>query len=281
MSWQAIVQALVLVVSARGDGAVPRPVHGPRVRSPRTTARHPATGSSSRSSGRSTGSAASTPGGSSAGTSTPSRWWRSASSRCSLLYAIYRLQGFLPFNPTDRPGVSPMGSFNAAISFVTNTNWQWFSGECQHQPPHEHVRQHRPELRVGRRRHGGRGRADPRHHPHRHPQPRQLLGRPGPHGAAHPAPAVPRVLGRADVAGRDPELQRRHRRRHDRPDPGRPGRHVDRDHRAVDPRWSASPRRRRSRNSARTVVASTTPTRRTRSAIRTASPTSCRSGRCC
>ncbi len=35
----------------------------------------------------------------------------------------------LPFNPTDRPGVSPMGSFNAAISFVTNTNWQWYSGE--------------------------------------------------------------------------------------------------------------------------------------------------------
>jgi K+-transporting ATPase ATPase A chain len=46
-----------------------------------------------------------------------------------LLYAMHRLQGVLPFNPTDRPGVSPMGSFNAAISFVTNTNWQWYSGE--------------------------------------------------------------------------------------------------------------------------------------------------------
>ena len=46
-----------------------------------------------------------------------------------LLYAIFRLQGVLPFNPTDRPGVSAMGSFNSAISFVTNTNWQWYSGE--------------------------------------------------------------------------------------------------------------------------------------------------------
>lgn len=45
------------------------------------------------------------------------------------LYALHRLQGSLPFNPTDRASVSPMGSFNAAISFVTNTNWQWYSGE--------------------------------------------------------------------------------------------------------------------------------------------------------
>jgi K+-transporting ATPase ATPase A chain len=45
------------------------------------------------------------------------------------LYALLRLQGSLPFNPTDRSGVSPMGSFNTAVSFVTNTNWQWYSGE--------------------------------------------------------------------------------------------------------------------------------------------------------
>jgi potassium-transporting ATPase potassium-binding subunit len=45
------------------------------------------------------------------------------------LYALLRLQGTLFFNPTDRAGLTPMGSFNAAISFVTNTNWQWFSGE--------------------------------------------------------------------------------------------------------------------------------------------------------
>ena len=46
-----------------------------------------------------------------------------------LLYGLQRLQGSLPFNPTDRVGVTPWGSWNAAVSFVTNTNWQWYSGE--------------------------------------------------------------------------------------------------------------------------------------------------------
>ncbi len=46
-----------------------------------------------------------------------------------VLYAVLRLQGSLPFNPTDRAGLSPMGAFNTAVSFVTNTNWQWYSGE--------------------------------------------------------------------------------------------------------------------------------------------------------
>jgi K+-transporting ATPase ATPase A chain len=46
-----------------------------------------------------------------------------------VLYALLRLQGSLPLNPTDRAGMSPMGAFNAAVSFTTNTNWQWFSGE--------------------------------------------------------------------------------------------------------------------------------------------------------
>ncbi|MGB8861943.1 MAG: potassium-transporting ATPase subunit KdpA [Ilumatobacteraceae bacterium] len=45
------------------------------------------------------------------------------------LYVLLRVQGSLPFNPTDRSGMSPAGAFNAAVSFTTNTNWQWFSGE--------------------------------------------------------------------------------------------------------------------------------------------------------
>ncbi len=44
-------------------------------------------------------------------------------------YLLLRLQGLLPLNPTDMAAVGEYGSFNAAISFVTNTNWQWFSGE--------------------------------------------------------------------------------------------------------------------------------------------------------
>jgi K+-transporting ATPase ATPase A chain len=46
-----------------------------------------------------------------------------------VVYVIQRVQGSLPFNPTDRPGVSPLGAFNTAVSFMTNTNWQWYGGE--------------------------------------------------------------------------------------------------------------------------------------------------------
>jgi len=44
-------------------------------------------------------------------------------------YLILRIQGALPLNPTDMAGVSEFGAFNAAVSFTTNTNWQWFSSE--------------------------------------------------------------------------------------------------------------------------------------------------------
>ncbi len=46
-----------------------------------------------------------------------------------LLYAILRLQGVLPMNPQNFPGVSPDLAFNTAIGFLTNTNWQSYSGE--------------------------------------------------------------------------------------------------------------------------------------------------------
>jgi K+-transporting ATPase ATPase A chain len=44
-------------------------------------------------------------------------------------YAIFRLQGHLPLNPQHLPGVTPALSWNTAVSFVTNTNWQSYSGE--------------------------------------------------------------------------------------------------------------------------------------------------------
>ncbi|MDX2036850.1 MAG: potassium-transporting ATPase subunit KdpA [Isosphaeraceae bacterium] len=44
-------------------------------------------------------------------------------------YAIQRFQGFLPLNDRSFPGVAPDSSFNTAVSFVTNTNWQGYSGE--------------------------------------------------------------------------------------------------------------------------------------------------------
>ena len=46
-----------------------------------------------------------------------------------LLYAILRTQGVLPLNPLHFAGMSPHLAFNTAISFVTNTNWQSYSGE--------------------------------------------------------------------------------------------------------------------------------------------------------
>ncbi len=46
-----------------------------------------------------------------------------------LLYALLRFQGVLPGNPNGFGGVDPTLSFNTAVSFVTNTNWQSYSGE--------------------------------------------------------------------------------------------------------------------------------------------------------
>ena len=46
-----------------------------------------------------------------------------------ILYALMRLQGVLPFNPQSMTAVAPDLSFNTAISFITNTNWQNYGGE--------------------------------------------------------------------------------------------------------------------------------------------------------
>ncbi len=46
-----------------------------------------------------------------------------------VLYGLLRLQGLLPFNPQGFGGLPPDLAFNTAVSFVTNTNWQNYSGE--------------------------------------------------------------------------------------------------------------------------------------------------------
>ncbi|MCZ8080124.1 MAG: potassium-transporting ATPase subunit KdpA [Rhodobacteraceae bacterium] len=48
-----------------------------------------------------------------------------------LLYTILRVQGALPLNPDGITGMAPDLAFNTAISFVTNTNWQAYTGEAQ------------------------------------------------------------------------------------------------------------------------------------------------------
>jgi K+-transporting ATPase ATPase A chain len=45
------------------------------------------------------------------------------------LYAILRLQFYLPLNPQGFAGMAPDLAFNTAVSFVTNTNWQSYGGE--------------------------------------------------------------------------------------------------------------------------------------------------------
>ncbi|GAB3403052.1 potassium-transporting ATPase subunit KdpA [Massilia agilis] len=45
------------------------------------------------------------------------------------VYALQRIQQWLPLNPQGLANVSPDSSFNTAVSFVTNTNWQGYSGE--------------------------------------------------------------------------------------------------------------------------------------------------------
>src|SRR5579871_6445870 len=46
-----------------------------------------------------------------------------------IIYAVMRLQAVLPFNPAGQPAVGEDLSFNTAISFITNTNWQNYGGE--------------------------------------------------------------------------------------------------------------------------------------------------------
>jgi K+-transporting ATPase ATPase A chain len=46
-----------------------------------------------------------------------------------LLYVLLRVQSLLPFNPAGQGPVSPDLSYNTAVSFLTNTNWQSYGGE--------------------------------------------------------------------------------------------------------------------------------------------------------
>ena len=46
-----------------------------------------------------------------------------------IIYGVMRLQAVLPFNPAGQSAVAEDLSFNTAISFITNTNWQNYGGE--------------------------------------------------------------------------------------------------------------------------------------------------------
>src|SRR5512141_2677162 len=48
-----------------------------------------------------------------------------------LVYVLQRIQQVLPLNPQGLGAISPDSSFNTAVSFATNTNWQGYGGEVR------------------------------------------------------------------------------------------------------------------------------------------------------
>jgi len=46
-----------------------------------------------------------------------------------VVYLLQRCQLWLPLNPQKFANLSPDSAFNTAVSFITNTNWQGYSGE--------------------------------------------------------------------------------------------------------------------------------------------------------
>ena len=46
-----------------------------------------------------------------------------------LIFVVYSFQDYLPLNQLNFPGMEAFQAFNTAVSFITNTNWQSFSGE--------------------------------------------------------------------------------------------------------------------------------------------------------
>ena len=151
----------------------------------------------------------------------------------------------------------------SAVSFMTNTNWQWYSRRADDEPPHADGRPDGAELRVGGGRHGRRRGDHPRHRPPRPAHARQLLGRPRPArrcaSCCRCRSSSPSLLSLGGVVQ---NFARSHRG-----DAGR-RRRRRRGHASRSPaaRW---PARSRSSSSARTAAASSTPTRRTRSRTRT------------
>ena len=193
-----------------------------------------------------------------------------------VVYLLQRLQGVLPLNPQGLGAVSPDSSFNTAVSFATNTNWQGYGGETTMSYLTQMLAltvQNFVSAATGMAMlvaliRGLRARigADDR----------QLLGRSDAHDAVHPAAAVDRAGLGAGVAGRGAELQRLS----DgatccKPTTDANGNAVTTASAAA---WARRPRRSRSSSWAPTAAASSTSTRR----IRLRTPRRCRtSSSCC
>ena len=152
-----------------------------------------------------------------------------------VLYALLRLQQFLPASLGMDP-MDPALSFNTAASFVTNTNWQAYSGESTlgYSAQMAGLAVQKASLRRGGPVH--RRRSDPRVHSQGERHPGQLLGRSDPQH--HPPAPSAGGAGRAGAAGGrcHPEFQRpaggAHPDRAAAVDPGRAG-SLPRSHQAA------------------------------------------------
>ncbi len=82
------------------------------------------------------------------------------------LYLLLRTQKWLPLNPQHFDNLTADSAFNVAASFMTNTNWQFYSGESTMSYLSQMAGLGLAQLRVGRRRHHHRHRGHPRRLPH-------------------------------------------------------------------------------------------------------------------
>ena len=144
------------------------------------------------------------------------------------LYLILRTQGIQPFNPEGFHSGPWDLSFNTASSFITNTNWQYYGGEATltYFAQMTGLAVQNFALGGGRNRH--RHRPDSRHRRPQRAGDRQLLGRPGPRLALHPAADLRRRRPLPRLPGRDPKPRSLHADPHPggwhpdaRPGPGR------------------------------------------------------------
>ena len=144
------------------------------------------------------------------------------------LYALQRLQWYLPFNPQGQTGVEPSLAFNTSVSFVTNTNWQSYVPETTmgYLVQMAGLTVHNFVSAATGIAHGAG--ADPRLRAARGQDNRQFLGRSDPLHALRPDADLDRGRPGAGLAGSAAESRRLCRcddaRRREADDRARPGR---------------------------------------------------------
>ena len=141
-----------------------------------------------------------------------------AFSAVSLLftYLILRLQQWFPWNPAGLANVGEHLSWNTAVSFTSNTNWQSYVARADHELSQRDDRSGHPQLLLGGRRNRRRHRRRPRILAPLHQNSRQLLGGFHPRYTLHPAADFHRRRPPALLARRHPEPEPVHQSHHAR-----------------------------------------------------------------